>query len=142
MRNCKHNRIHLKHPWITVTHIFPHTLWPCKYLLMIHKRTFCWSNRAHLCMCSLQLFIINGLFSMQLGSKVLTLNWIMKDLIDDPIQSYLSKHLQWIKPNLNTLKLQPLVDFGDGNTLDINLSTVGLSCDLFPFASIQLVSSF
>jgi len=103
---------------------------------MIHKWAFCRGDLAHLHVCLLKLILVSCLFS----SKILAGNLLMLDFTNYAIWSNLSEHLHWIKPDFDTLKLQAFVDFSDSDTLDVNLSTMGLSSDLFAFATMKSAS--
>lgn len=51
----------------------------------------------------------------------------------------LAEHLQRIKPHINALQLERIIDLGNHNTLDINRSAVRSNLDLFSLAIPLLV---
>lgn len=80
----------------------------------------------------------------------------MNDFVDDTIGRDLTEHFHWrrvnlfpshielgisaagsltgIKPDLNALELELVVDFGNGDSLNIDLTTVSLSRNLLSLA--------
>jgi hypothetical protein len=56
--------------------------------------------------------------------------------IGDAIRRDLAEHLHWIEPSFDALKTDFIIDFGDGNTLDVDFTPVGFDSDFLAFAAV------
>ena len=54
---------------------------------------------------------------------------------DNTILGYLTEHLHWIKPRLDTLQADLFIDFGNCDALNLNRLTMGFNSDLLPLTS-------